>query len=78
MNDIHGAHGASGIIEDPLLIQVDIPARQLLTQLANDELHDRTGIVPMSANGTQRQIMQLRGSEDVEPFQVQVQEVEQS
>jgi len=70
MNNVHGAHGTTRIVEDPLLIQVHISARQLLTQLVDNEPNHGTGIIAMSANGTLSQIMEILWVENVEPLQM--------
>lgn len=75
MNNIHRAHRAPRIIKNPLLIQINVPPRKLLTQLARDERHDASCVIAMSRDGAEREIVQIGRVEDVEPVEVRVEEL---
>lgn len=70
MNDVHGAHCTTGIVENPLFVEVQVLAGQFLVQFLDDVVDHGTGIVSMGGNGTLGQVMQMRRLEDVEPFEV--------
>ena len=73
MNDVHCSHSTSSIVEDPLLVQVNVAARQLLAQFPGDEGDDSGRVIAMSSNSTQREVMKVRWVQDVEPVEVRVQ-----
>ena len=70
MDNVHPSHGTSSIIEYPLLIKIDIPCRELVAQLFGNVGHDSGGVVTMSPNGTQREIMKVRRIEDIKPVEM--------
>ena len=74
MNDIHGSHGSSSVVENPFLLQVHISTGDLLIQLGDNEVDHGTSIVAMGSDGTLGQVVELGGCEDVEGLQVRVQE----
>jgi hypothetical protein len=76
VNDVHSTHSTAGIVEDPLLIQIHITPRVLLTQLTDNIVDNLSRIIAMGANCTCGQISQLSRCEDIERFQMRIQEVE--
>lgn len=77
MDDIHGSHCTASIVEDPFLVQVDVPAGQLLAQFGDDKVDDGTSVVAVSPNGTNTQVMEIFRVEDVEPLQMGIEVVEE-
>ena len=75
MDDVHSTHCASGVVEDPLLVQVDMSWRYSI-QFIDDILDDTTRISAMLSYSPFRQVMQLVGLEDVEALEVLVDHVE--
>lgn len=45
VDDVHGAHGATGIVEDPVLLDIDDVGRQLRRELVDDVLDGRARVV---------------------------------
>ena len=74
MDDVHGAHCTAGIVKNPFLLLVHVLAGNLLVQLCDNVVDDAAGVVPMSCNGTLREIMQVAGLEDVELLQARIKE----
>lgn len=52
MDNIHGAHCATSVVEDPLLVQINVSTGQLLVQLGHDESNYGTRVITVSTNGT--------------------------
>lgn len=71
-------YSTSNIIENPLLIQIHITTRVLLTQLPNDKLHHSRRIVAMLLNRPRAHILQLLRREDVKQLEVLVQDIDGS
>lgn len=78
MNDVHRAHGATSIVEHPLLLGAQILLTNLLLQLSDNEVNNGAGILAMSLNSTLRQIMQMLRVKDVELVEARVEEAVQS
>ncbi len=76
VDDVHGAHGAAGVVEDPLLVVVDV-ARQadLAAQLVDDEVDDGARVVAVGGDAPLGDIVQLVRLEDVEALEVLVEQV---
>lgn len=66
MDDIHATHCSTGVVEYPLLVQVNIASRQLLAQLGRDVADHALRVIAVCGNCTLREIMQLSWLEDVE------------
>jgi hypothetical protein len=75
MDNVHGTHGTAGVVEDPLLIQVDVVGVQL-RQLAGDLVHNLTRVVPVLLETAQDKIVQVVGLQEVEGLEVLLQDVE--
>lgn len=75
MDNIHGAHCTTSIVEDPFLVQVNVSAGILLAQFRHDEVDHGTRIIAVSTDGTETQIMKMCRIENVEPLQMRIQEV---
>ena len=76
MDNVHGSHCAASIVKDPFLVQVDVPAGQLLAQLRHDKANHGTRVVAVSSDGTQAQVMEIFRVEDVEPLQMGIEVIE--
>lgn len=72
MNDVHCAHGTTGIVENPLLRGAQVVWSNLLLQLGDNEVDDRAGVLAMSLNGALREIVQVLRVENVELLQARV------
>lgn len=76
MDDIHSTHRASGIVEDPFLLVIDVTlCPNLATELIHDELDHSLGVVPVRFKTTLRNIMHLIDVEDVKGLEVLLEEV---
>ena len=69
MDDVHGAHGTAGVVEDPVLLEVDV-RRVALAQLVDDVPDDAARVVAVGRDGARRQVVQVRRVEDVEAVEV--------
>ena len=74
VDHVHGAHGTTRIVEDPLLLGAQVVWTDLLLQLGNNEVDDGTGVLAMSANGALGEIVEMVWVEDVELLQARVEE----
>lgn len=72
MNDVHGTHSTTGIVENPFLVLVEVVSGDLLVQLGDNEVHHRTGVIAMSLDGALGEVVQLFGIEDVELLKTSV------
>lgn len=72
MNDVHGAHGTTGVVKNPFLVAVEMRARGLLLQLGDDKVDDGARVVAVGGDGALRQFVQVRRVEDVELIQAGV------
>lgn len=77
VNDVHRAHGAASIVENPLLLSAQILLANLVLQLSDDEVNNGARILAMSLDSTLRQIMQVLGIENVELVEARVEEAVQ-
>lgn len=81
MDEIHAAHGAAGIVEHPLVrvimsVGVDV-VRVSLGKLPDDVIDDGAGVVAMSLDAAQGEVVQLVRLEYVEALEVLLQEIEE-
>lgn len=67
MDDVHGTHGTTSVVEHPLLIVVDV-GRDLaaVVQLVDDVLDNSLGVVAVGSDGALGHIMEVIGIENVE------------
>jgi len=72
MDDVHRAHGTTGIVENPLLLDVQVLRSNLLLQLRDNEVDDGAGVLAMGLDGALREIVQVLRVEDVELLQARV------
>jgi hypothetical protein len=77
VDNVHGAHGAAGVVEHPLLVKVEVVRADLLLQFAHDVADHGTRVVSMRRNCALRQVVQMGRLEDVEPVEVLVEVVEE-
>lgn len=66
MDNVHGTHSTTGVVENPFFFLVHELARNLLVQLGDDVVDNRASVISVSCNGTLREIVQLTGFENVE------------
>lgn len=72
MDNVHGTHSTTGIVENPFLFLVHELAGHLLVQLRDDVIDNRASVISVSCNGALGDIMQLTGFEDVELLKTRV------
>lgn len=67
VDDVHGAHGAAGVVKHPLLIEVNVAlCADLRAELVDDVLDHRSRVVPVRCYRPLRKVVQLSRLEDVE------------
>lgn len=74
VDNVHSAHGATSVVEYPLLLGAQVVGADLLLQLGNNEVDDGASVLAVSANGTLRHIVQVLGVEDVELLEARIEE----
>lgn len=74
MDDVHGTHRTTGIVEHPLLLEVQVLSADLGLELGDDEVDDGVGVIAMGLDGALRQVVQVVRVEDVELVQARVEE----
>jgi hypothetical protein len=74
MDHIHGPHGAAGIVENPLLLEVHVRLRGRRLQAGDDVRDDGAGVVAMLGDGGFGEVVQLGRLEDVEALEARFQE----
>ena len=74
MNHVHGPHGATGIVENPLLVEVHVGLSGGRLQVCDDVRDDGAGVVAVLGDGALGEAVQLRWLEDVEALEVRFQE----
>lgn len=74
VDNVHGSHSATGVVEDPLLIQVHKWLGRGVLEVGHDISDDGAGVIAMLRNSTLREAVQLRRVENVETFKVCLQE----
>jgi hypothetical protein len=78
MDDIHGAHSTAGVIEHPFLLEIDeVLHSRALSQLVDNVLNDRPGVVTMGSNTALREIVEMVRLKDVERLESLLREVHQ-
>lgn len=71
MDNVHGAHGAPGIVEHPLLVQVDkVGDRRVAVQLVHDVFDDRARVVAVRRNAALRKIVKVVRVENIEGLEL--------
>ena len=67
VDNVHGTHGTTSVVEHPLLIVVDVGSNALaLVQLVDNVLDNGLGIVAVGADGALLEIVKVLGVENVE------------
>lgn len=74
MNDVHGTHSTSCIVEHPFLLVAQVLRANLLLQLGNNVIDDGARIFAMGFDCTLGEIVQVVRFEDVELLQARVEE----
>lgn len=76
VDDVHGTHGTTSVVEHPLLIVVHVRSNAVaLVQLVDDVLDNSLSIVAVSADGALGQIVKVLGIEDVEGLETLLKDV---
>ena len=75
VDDVHAAHGATGVIEDPVLLEVDV-RRGALVELGDNVLNNATRVVAVLGDAALGQVVQVLRVEDVESLEVLLDEVD--
>src|SRR3569833_1056945 len=77
VDDVHSTHGAAGIVEEPLLIEVDVTRRaRLAIELVNDVAYHGPGVVAVSRAPPLGQVVVLSRLEDADVFLVFLEDVD--
>jgi hypothetical protein len=78
MDDIHGAHSTAGVIEHPFLLEIDeVFHSWALSQLVDNVLNDRPGVVTVGSNTALGEIVEMVRLKDVERLESLLREVNQ-
>lgn len=72
MDHVHGAHGAAGVVEYPLLLGAQVFGANLLLQLGDDEVDNGASVLAVGTDGALRQIMQVLWVKDVELLKARI------
>ena len=70
VNHVHGTHGATGVVENPLLLEVHVGLGWRGLQVGDDVGDDSAGVVAMLRDGAFGKVVQLGRLEDVEALEV--------
>jgi hypothetical protein len=74
VDDVHGAHGAAGVVEDPVFLDIDV-RRRALAQLGDNILDDAARVVAVLGDAALGQVVQVIRVKDVEALSVLLDEV---
>ena len=74
VNDIHGTHGATGVVENPFLVEVHVGFGGGGLQVGDDIGDDGASVVAMLCDCALREVVQLCGLEDVETLEARFKE----
>lgn len=74
MDNVHGAHCAAGVVEDPFLVLVEVGVADLFVQLGDDVLDNRASVIAVGGNCALGHIVQMVLVKDVEVLQAGVEE----
>lgn len=78
MDNVHGAHGTTGIVKDPFLVEVDEAAgRRLGVQLVDYVADNRARVVAVGSDAALGQAVQPVGREDVKRLEVGFEKVDE-
>lgn len=72
VDHVHGAHGAAGVVEYPLLLGAQVLGADCLLQFGNNEVDDGTGVLAVGADSALRHIVQVLRVEEVESFKARI------
>lgn len=76
MDNVHGAHGATGVVEDPFLVVVDeVLGRDLGSELVHNVRDNGACVVVVRFDGALRHVLKVAELEDVELFEVLLEHV---
>lgn len=74
MDNVHGAHGTAGIVEDILLVQVDM-VRMHTRQLLGNVVYYCLRVIAMGCDTALRQVMQVVLVKDIEGLEILLNQV---
>ena len=74
VDNIHGTHGATGIVEDPFLVKVHVGLGGSVLQVGHDIGDNGASVVAMLRDCALCEVVQLCGFEDVEALKARLEE----
>ena len=74
VNHIHSAHGATSIVENPLLVEVHVGLGRGVLEVGDNVGDNRASVVAMLRDCALCKVVQLCWLENVEAFQIRLQE----
>lgn len=69
MDNIHATHSTTGIVKNPVLVDIDM-GRVLLAQLVDNVLYGAAGVVTVVLDAALRQVLEVIQLKDVKLVQV--------
>lgn len=70
VDNVHAAHGAAGVVEHPVLVEVQVGRRHLALELLDDVGHDGAGVGAVRRDGPAGHLVQVLHVEDEEALEV--------
>ena len=77
VNNVHGTHGATGVVEDPFLVEVHVGLGRGGLQVGHDVGDDGASVIAMLSDCALREVVQLCRLEDVEALKARFKEYTQ-
>ena len=74
VNNVHGTHGATGVVEDPFLVEVHVGLGGGGLQVGHDVGDNGASVVAMLCDCALREVVQLCRLEDVETLKARFEE----
>ena len=71
---VHGTHGATGVVEDPFLVEVHVGLGRGGLQVGHDVGDDGASVIAMLSDCAFREVVQLCRLEDVEALKARFKE----
>lgn len=76
VDNVHGTHGTTGVVEDPFLVEVDeARGRSLTVQLVHNVANHTARVISMCGDAPLSQVVQVIWREDVERIESLLEEV---
>lgn len=74
VDNVHGTHGATSVVEDPFLVEVHVGLGRGGLQVGHDVGDDGASVVAMLSDCALCEVVQLCGLEDVEALEARFKE----